>query len=129
MDHDAMSSSVQNLALVHLQYNSIVVREAAMAFYRMNSFAFDGDHGWRPVVKWLEAIGAPNRSDLANLKVSAPSPMRLVQDENGNRTAVDLSKAYEDIYQCHPSLGLPTTEPLAGTVENVNTIVERIFEY
>lgn len=60
-NREAIASSVRNLMPNIILCNRTVALEASSIFYGKNTFSFQGDHDWIPVITWLHAIGGHNR--------------------------------------------------------------------
>lgn len=84
-DHEAMASSVRNLALSLLRCNRTVAPEVASIFYGKNIFSFHGDHEYLAVIGWLGAIGEKNRGYVTQLEVSVQIPSRAWQRRSGGK--------------------------------------------
>jgi hypothetical protein len=74
ISREETSASLSTLNINLLFSSKAVSHEAAMVLYNKNKFAFEGDHNWDPVVRWLKTIGTDNRNSLAILEVCAKRP-------------------------------------------------------
>lgn len=129
VDREAISASLQPLAVNLIFCNKTVSHEAARVFYAKNTFSFLGKHNWDPIVSWLEIIGPANRNSLISIEISARKPDPAWQCPSGERIRDPCGYTYGEVYQRHPYLQLCTTEEHSpcGQVANVNPAVETIF--
>ena len=68
-------------------HNRRVASEAAMVFYKSNSFSFDDDlDSWNPLYMFLQMIGPTNRSYIRNLSVQARQLLLVIQYRDGVRS-------------------------------------------
>jgi len=125
--HKETAVSLCNLSLNLLFSSKAVSQEAAMVFYNKNTFAFEGDHNWDPVVRWLKTIGTNNRNSLAILEAHAGRPDQVWQNSRGERLRHPGGCTTEEIYPRHPYLGTPTNGFEPGSVDNINPALEDIF--
>ncbi|TVY81763.1 hypothetical protein LSUE1_G002514 [Lachnellula suecica] len=128
VDQEAISASLKDLEMNILLCNKVVSREAAIVFYKMNTFSFSRQHNWDPIVSWLGAIGAENRGPLQSLDIDARQPDEAWQRSSGERLRLQ-HQTKEQLYPRHPYLQLRNDEtPLKyGPVENINPAVETVF--
>ncbi|KAH6677606.1 hypothetical protein B0J14DRAFT_584710 [Halenospora varia] len=129
IDQEAISASLRPVNVKLILCNKTVSHEAALVFYRKNTFSFLGEHNWDPIVSWLEAIGAENRNSLLLMEIDAYRPDAVWQRSSGERVMEPAGYTREEIYPRHPYLPLPTSENALryGPVENINPAVETIF--
>ncbi|PQE04607.1 hypothetical protein CJF30_00004379 [Rutstroemia sp. NJR-2017a BBW] len=83
VNHEETSASLSTININLLFSSKTVSQEAAMVFYNKNTFAFEGDHNWDPIVLWLKTIGIDNRNSLAVVecgKIVSGSDSRILGD-------------------------------------------------
>ena len=125
-DHEAMISSVQNLALSLFRCNRIIAPEAVSTFYGKNTFSFLGAHDWVPIISWLDRISETNRGYLTNLEASVRTLSTAWQYSDGTRARIRRYRKNE-IFQRSPHFSRPL-EPLPqGEVENIDPAIETII--
>ena len=125
-DREAMTSSVQNLALGLFRCNRTIAPEAISTFYSKNTFSFLGEHDWIPIISWLDRIGETNRGYLSNLEASVRRLSTAFQYSDGTRARIRRYSKNE-IFQRSPHFSRPS-EPLPqGEVENIDPAIETIF--
>jgi hypothetical protein len=78
VDEKIMAASLQSLVVNIILCNKVVNHEAAMVFYKRNTFSFLGDHNWDSIVSWLRTIDAVNRNYLASMEMDASQNDRAV---------------------------------------------------
>jgi hypothetical protein len=98
-----------------------------MTFYNKNTFAFEGDHNWDPIVCWLKTIGIDNRNSLAILDICGKRPDQVWQNRFGERFRDPSGFNKEEIYPRHPYFGTPTDGFTHGYVDNINPVLEEVF--
>lgn len=76
---------LDQIALGLLRCQSTVSSEAAVTFYQLNTFHFDGNEVWNPLYTFLKRIGDSNRGFLRNLSANAESLNQVYQDRYGAR--------------------------------------------
>ncbi|TGO27998.1 hypothetical protein BPAE_0034g00780 [Botrytis paeoniae] len=124
VSHEETSTSLSTLNTKLLFCSKVVSHEAAIVFYNRNTFAFEGDHNWDPVVHWLKTIGSNNRNSLAILEVCGKRPDQVWQNHCGER----IQKfSNEEIYLRHPYFATPIDGFKYGCVDNINPILEEVF--
>lgn len=128
VNHEATSASLSTLSIKLLFCSKVVSHEAAIIFYNKNTFAFEGDHNWDPVVHWLKTIGTDNRNSLAILEVRGRRPVQVWQNRCGERFHDRPRYSYEQTYPRHPYLATPIHGFMfEGCVDSTNPIVEEVF--
>ncbi|KAF4635746.1 hypothetical protein G7Y89_g2343 [Cudoniella acicularis] len=132
LHHEFPAAHLRALNLNLLFCNKTLHREAALIFYCKNTFSFEGDHNWDPLVSWLKSIGVENRTSLTSLQVDADRQDQAWQDSRGERMRVGGSGyPREEIYPRHPYLHAPPTRRGGlfrhGWVDNINPVVEEVF--
>ncbi|TEY33602.1 hypothetical protein BOTCAL_0674g00020 [Botryotinia calthae] len=128
VNHEATSTSLSTLSIKLLFCSKVVSHEAAIIFYNKNTFAFEGDHNWDPVVHWLKNIGTDNRNSLAILEVRGRRPVQVWQNRCGERIHDRPGYSYEQTYPRNPYLAIPIHGFLSeGCVDSINPIVEEVF--
>jgi hypothetical protein len=126
--YDPMKSKLRPLAFnLLLCQNRTVVQEAAMVFYKQNTFYFEDFQDWNTAVFWLETIGPNNRNSLRNVKIRVPPPSHSWQKPDGIRVQHPGNISQEQLYQRHPYLQLSSLPVQDGEVENLDPIIEDIF--
>jgi hypothetical protein len=127
VSHKETSASLSTININLLFSNKTVSQEAAMVFYNKNTFAFEGDHNWDPIVCWLKTIGIDNRNSLAVLEVYGKRPDQVWQNSRGERLPHPQRYTMEEIYPINPYLGNPTDGFKHGYVDNINPVLEEVF--
>jgi hypothetical protein len=127
VSHKETAASLCTININLLISSKAVGHEAAMVFYNKNTFTFEGDHNWDPVITWLKTIGPSNRNSLATLEVWAKRPDQVWQNPRGERLRHPGGWTMEEIYPRHPYLGTPTAGFKYGCVDNINPVLEEIF--
>jgi hypothetical protein len=129
VDEEVTRAGLRPLAMGILRCNKVVGQEAARVFYTKNTFSFEGQHNYDPIVAWLQAIGSTNRDFLTSMEISAGRPDYGWQRSNGERRRDPAEHGQEEIYPRHPYLQLRAGEGRTkyGRVDNINPAVETIF--
>ena len=78
-------SSRRGLSTDILYCNASISLEACAILYGRNTFVFQGDHDWMPVIRWLDCIGVCNSSLIRKLEISVLQPTLSWQFSNGSR--------------------------------------------
>jgi hypothetical protein len=76
----------EELAFRLLRASKTIASEAALTFYRGNTFHFGGTEVWNPFYGWLDLIGLKNRSYLQRLSLELVKPECLVSNNIGIRS-------------------------------------------
>jgi len=119
---EEMASCLRDLAPGMMRCNRTVGMESSEVFYGQNTFSFEGDHEWIPVITWLNNIGMYNKSLLRKLTVSVKRPKAAWQRADGSRIRGDS----REFFPRHASLTLPKPV-IEGEVENINPALETLF--
>ncbi|KAF4633688.1 hypothetical protein G7Y89_g4431 [Cudoniella acicularis] len=130
-DYKLNSLPVQLLARNLICSNGQIAKEAAIIFYRKNSFLFVGDYTWEDATKWLENIGPSNRNCLARIEMNFRKPPHVWQQLDGTRIVLleDGWQEYnrrEPIFERNIHLIL-SDKAVDGVVKNINPAVESFF--
>ncbi|KAF7939759.1 hypothetical protein BELL_0015g00400 [Botrytis elliptica] len=127
VSHEETTTSLSTLNVKLLFCSKVVSHEAAIVFYNKNTFAFEGDHNWDPVVHWLKTIGTEDRNSLAILEVCGKRPDQMWQNSRGERMQEPFRFSGEEVYLRHPYFATPIYGFKYGFVDNINPIVEDVF--
>ncbi|KAH8672744.1 hypothetical protein BGZ60DRAFT_405479 [Tricladium varicosporioides] len=127
INEEVTRASLRTLSLNLLFCNKTLGYEAAAIFYGKNTFSFEGDHNWDPIVSWLKTIGDKNRNSLKSLKVDAKRPDQVWQNSRGERVRHPGGSMMEDIYPRHPYLNTRGGAFKYGFVDNINPALEDMF--
>ncbi|KAH8586879.1 hypothetical protein B0O99DRAFT_585273 [Bisporella sp. PMI_857] len=126
IDHSIKTASLQQLAFNLLVAHPTVTQEAAFVFYNKNTFAFQGEHNWDPIIKWLCQIGEKNRNNLTNIEIDGSKPDMVWQRVGGERVSCGFTR--EEIYPMNPHLNTIGPPFKVGLVDNINPALEKVFE-
>ncbi|KAL9117177.1 MAG: hypothetical protein Q9187_006289 [Circinaria calcarea] len=101
-----------------LRCHRTVASEAAVTFYKFNTFSFAGDHNWSPLYMFLQMIGEKNRGHLRDLVLHIDRPEQVRQHLDGTYTSLE---------PWYSSRVCPSDEvPLGQLSPAVEGIVERL---
>ncbi|KAL8947373.1 MAG: hypothetical protein Q9222_006339 [Ikaeria aurantiellina] len=109
-NRERKASSIRNLALGLLRCSTTIAVESAQVFYHNNTFRFEGEHDYYPVITWLHKLDK-NREYLQSLEVTVRTPEIAWQLPDGSRRKMSRSRT-RGISSHHPYLA-----PLAGSYE------------
>lgn len=125
-DRTAIAASLKDLTPSLMRCNRTIDLEASTFFYGSNTFAFEGDHDWLPIISWFDRIGLVNRSLLRHLTATVQQPSGAWQRADSSR--VRLHSRSRECFPRNPSLAHPAGAAVPeGEVENVNPALETIF--
>ncbi|KAH6664540.1 hypothetical protein B0J14DRAFT_247704 [Halenospora varia] len=127
VNQEATTASLRTLSLSLLFCNKMLSQEAAAVFYNKNTFSFEGDHNWDPIVSWLKTIGVEDRNSLKSLEVDGKRPDQAWQNSRGERLRHPSGCTREEIYPRHPYLNTCGGPFKYGFVDNINPVLEDIF--
>ncbi|MCJ1386562.1 hypothetical protein MMC17_009688 [Xylographa soralifera] len=121
-----MASGIQNLILSLIRCNRRIALEAGSIFYGENTFSFQGEHDWIPIISWLHTIGQRNRCSLTSLRASVSQPKTTWQRTDGTRMMIWKSFQSE-YFPRNASFSRLHGAVLEGEVENINPAIETMF--
>ena len=105
---------LDEITLGLLRCQSLVSSEAAVIFYQMNTFHFDGNEVWNPLYTFLKDIGDSNRDLLGNVSMAISEPYKKVyQDRYGTRISTHggwvslLNPVHSSVYPLLPRPSSP----------------------
>ncbi|KAL8879903.1 MAG: hypothetical protein Q9198_002577 [Flavoplaca austrocitrina] len=122
---EKMAASRENLALGLLRCCTIVAAESAQIFYSRNTFRFEGEHEYYPVITWLDKLDR-NRDYLAKLEITVRRPSIAWQLPDGSRHKISHSKT-RGLASHHPYLAAPLGPYEEGEVDIVDPAIETII--
>ncbi|KAL8880126.1 MAG: hypothetical protein Q9192_008087 [Flavoplaca navasiana] len=122
---EKMASSRRNLALGLLRCSTTVAAESAQLFYSRNTFRFEGDHEYYPVITWLDKLN-DNREYLESLEITVRKPITAWQLPDGSRHKMDYPNT-RGLASHHPYFA-PRSGPYEeGEVEIIDPAIETII--
>ncbi|KAL8916004.1 MAG: hypothetical protein Q9172_006514 [Xanthocarpia lactea] len=124
-NRDRMASGTRNLALGLLRCSTTVAVESAQVFYHNNTFRFEGQHEYYPVITWLDKLNE-NREYLQYLEITVPNPFKAWQLPDGSRRKMCRGPT-RGISSHHPYLASPTGSYEEGEVDIVDPAIETII--
>jgi hypothetical protein len=125
-DNEAMSLSHHGLTPTIMRTHRTIGIESSVIFYGENTFSFEGDHNWLPVLSWLDRIGPFNRNFLRNVETTVQRPSQVWQRADGTRTRWISHE--DDCFPRNSSLAFPISTPLLeGLVDNINPAIETVM--
>ncbi|KAL8845761.1 MAG: hypothetical protein Q9221_009100 [Calogaya cf. arnoldii] len=99
--------------------------ESAQVFYHNNTFRFEGEHEYYPVIIWLDKLNH-NREYLQNLEITVRRPQRAWQFPDGSRRKMSYAKT-RGLASHHPYLAPPTGSYEEGEVDIIDPALETII--
>ena len=120
-----MASGTRNLALGLLRCSTTVAVESAQVFYHNNTFRFEGQHGYYPIITWLDKLN-DNREYLQYLEITVSHPFSAWQLPDGSRRKMSRGPT-RGISSHHPYLTSPTGSYEEGEVDIVDPAIETII--
>ena len=120
-----MAASRKDLALGLLRCCTIIAAESAQIFYSRNTFRFEGEHEYYPVITWLDKLDR-NRDYLVNLEITVPRPGIAWQLPDGSRYKMSGLKT-RGLASHHPYFASREGPYGEGEVDIIDPAVETIF--
>ncbi|KAI4272186.1 MAG: hypothetical protein LQ337_005469 [Flavoplaca oasis] len=125
-NRDRMASGTRDLAFGLLRCSTVVAAESAQVFYYNNTFRFEGEHEFYPVITWLDKLNNNNREYLHNLEITIPRPQRAWQFPDGSRRKMVYTQT-RGLASHHPYFA-PRIGPYEeGEVDIVDPAIETII--
>ncbi|KAL8994488.1 MAG: hypothetical protein Q9169_005561 [Polycauliona sp. 2 TL-2023] len=122
---EIVAASREDLALGLLRCCTKVAAESAQIFYSRNTFRFEGQHEYYPVITWLDKLDR-NRDYLAKLEISVRRPSIAWQLPDGSRYSLSDSNPRR-LASHHPYFASPLGSYEEGLVDIVDPAVETII--
>ncbi|KAL9608067.1 MAG: hypothetical protein Q9204_009265 [Flavoplaca sp. TL-2023a] len=120
-----MASSRKNLALGLLRCSTTVAAESAQFFYSRNTFRFQGDHEYYPVITWLDKLN-DNREYLGSLEITVRRPITAWQLPDGSRHKMNYPNT-RGLASHHPYFAPPSGPYEEGEVDIIDPAIETII--
>ncbi|KAL8857844.1 MAG: hypothetical protein Q9178_005600 [Gyalolechia marmorata] len=124
-NRDRMASGTRHLALGLLRCSTTVAVESAQVFYHNNTFRFEGEHEYYPVITWLDKLNA-NREYLQYLEITVTRPFTAWQLPDGSRRKMCYAPT-RGLSSHHPYFASPTGSYEEGEVDIVDPAIETII--
>ena len=122
---EKMASSRRNLALGLLRCSTTVAAESAQLFYSRNTFRFEGDHEYYPVITWLDTLN-DNRKYLGSLEITVRRPITAWQLPDGSRHKMHYPNT-RGLASHHPYFAPPSGPYEEGEVDIIDPAIETII--
>ncbi|KAL8657132.1 MAG: hypothetical protein Q9226_002228 [Calogaya cf. arnoldii] len=124
-NREGMAFGTRNPAFGLLRCNTIVAAESSQVFYHNNTFRFEGEHEYYPVITWFDKLNH-NREYLQNLEVTVLRPQRAWQFPDGSRRKMSYAQT-RGLASHHPYLAPPTGPYEEGEVDIIDPALETII--
>ncbi|KAL8879058.1 MAG: hypothetical protein Q9198_003259 [Flavoplaca austrocitrina] len=118
---EKMASSRRNLALGLLRCSTIVAAESAQFFYSRNTFRFQGDHEYYPVITWLDKLN-DNREYLGSLEITVRRPSKAPKFYAPPRKAYSTYSGFTPVSPHIVPFMLPD-----GDIDIIDPVIETII--
>jgi len=110
----------RNLLFCH----PIIAAEAAICFYRGNTFHFEGDEVWNPLYSFLQGIGDYNRRFLRRISIEVKLRNVASQDRYGARIIYEYDLPFQIVHSFARDPPLQARHPRRQTIHEYNQLYQ-----
>ncbi|KAL9034221.1 MAG: hypothetical protein Q9180_005526 [Flavoplaca navasiana] len=124
-NREKMSATRSKLALGLLRCSTNIAAESAQIFYSHNTFYFEGEHEYYPIITWLDKLNH-KREWLRYLEIDVRRPEVAWQLPDGSRHRMHYSRT-RGLASHHPYFTAPVGPYEEGEVDIIDPAIETII--